>query len=53
MVAKDIKINNLEVEEHNLRAKVTALESHIDDVKQYERRDTVIISGPLLPPEQR
>lgn len=53
LATKDAKINNLEDEVNNLRAKVTTLESHIDDVEQYERRDTVIISGPLLPPEQR
>ncbi|KAK8372923.1 hypothetical protein O3P69_018355 [Scylla paramamosain] len=49
--AKDEKISYLESKVSALEIKVTELQDTIDDVDQYERRDTVIISGPSLPDE--
>lgn len=49
--AKDQHIATLESKITVLEDKVTKLEDSIDDVDQYERRDTVIISGPSLPEE--
>lgn len=34
---------------NDLHGKVECLETHLDEVEQYERRDTLIISGPSLP----
>ena len=48
---RDAVIDKLDNEVKDLKVKVTNLETHIDRVEQYERRDTVIISGPSLPPE--
>lgn len=48
---KDEKITNLETKVSALENKITVLQDTIDDVDQYERRDTVIISGPSLPDE--
>ena len=49
--AKDSLIEKLNDEVSGLKDRVSGLEAQIDDVDQYERRDTVIISGPALPPE--
>lgn len=51
--SKDDKIAELNTEIKELKNKVHDLEVNIDNTEQYERRDTVIISGPLLPPETR
>lgn len=51
LVKKDTVIDTLEKEVKDLKSKVCDLESHVDRVEQYERRDTIIISGPSLPPE--
>lgn len=48
---KDEKITHLESKVCALENKITVLQDTIDDVDQYERRDTVIISGPSLPDE--
>lgn len=48
---KDEKITHLESKVYALEKKITELQGTIDDVDQYERRDTVIISGPSLPDE--
>ena len=34
-----------------MKSRVDVLELHLDNVDQYERRDTVILSGDSLPPE--
>ena len=49
--AKDQQVVNLEAKVTALESKITQLENTIDDVDQYERRDTVIISGLSLPEE--
>ena len=49
---KDTEINKLQDRVDSLESKVTKLEEQLDDVEQYERRDTIIISGPALPSEQ-
>lgn len=48
---KDEVISCLENKIVKLEDKITKLESQLDDVSQYERRDTVIISGPAMPLE--
>ena len=48
---QDLKITQLQNQVDKLQTRVTQLESEIDDCNQYERRDTVIISGPSLPKE--
>ena len=48
---KDAVIDKLDGEVKDLKTKVHDLEAHIDRVEQYERRDTIIISGPSLPSE--
>lgn len=48
---KDEIIKKLDNEVKDLRDKVFDLEAHLDRVEQYERRDTIILSGPSLPPE--
>lgn len=48
---KDQKIHYLESRIKTLEKITSDLESQIDDVNQYERRDTLIISGPSLPSE--
>lgn len=47
----EVQIAHLESKVSALENKIIQLESTIDDVDQYERRDTVIISGPSLPEE--
>ena len=46
---KDQYIMQLQKQVTTLENKVTNLENHIDDISQYERRDTIILSGPALP----
>lgn len=48
---KDDQINKLNKEINDLKDKVQDLETNIDSVDQYERRDTIIVSGPLIPEE--
>ena len=48
---KDQKISQLQTHIVQLQNRVTQLETQIDDVNQYERRDTIIVSGPALPQE--
>lgn len=48
---KDQLIEQMDKDVKDLQAKVDDLETHIDRVEQYERRDTIILSGPSLPPE--
>lgn len=47
--AKDQCIMQLRKKVTTLENKVTDLENHIDEISQYERRDTIILSGPALP----
>lgn len=51
LTKKDTQISNLTEEVRDLKMKVQDLELNIDSVDQYERRDTIIISGPLIPEE--
>lgn len=48
---KDKQINELKSEVISLTRRVDDLELHTDNLDQYERRDTVILSGASLPPE--
>ena len=48
---KDLKIEKLETEVKDLNTKVQELENNIDSVDQYERRDTIILSGSSVPEE--
>lgn len=48
---KDQVINKLQDQVTLLENKVYDLENQIDDVNQYERRDTIIVSGASLPKE--
>lgn len=48
---KDKNIEQLKTKVNHMETKIRHLESMIDEVDQYERRDTVIISGPNLPDE--
>lgn len=48
---KDTKINQLENHLASLSGRVDNLELQLDNVDQYERRDTVILTGASLPPE--
>ncbi len=51
LIDKDKQINQLKSEVCALTRRVDDLELHVDDVDQYERRDTVILTGDSLPPE--
>lgn len=51
MIKKDTVISNLETEVNDLKHKLHSFETHIDSIEQYERNDTVVVSGPALPPE--
>ena len=51
LVEKDREIKHLTSEVFELKEKVCELETTIDSVDQYERRDTIILSGSALPPE--
>lgn len=48
---KDQELKQLQSTGSILEKRVVQLEDQLDDVSQYERRDTVIISGPDLPQE--
>ena len=48
---KDEQIDKLTTEVVNMKDKVQELETRIDNVDQYERRDTIILSGSVLPNE--
>lgn len=49
--AKDKQISSLESKLSSLENKITQLETNVDDIDQYECRDTVIISGHNQPEE--
>lgn len=49
--AMNEKIAYLESKVSALENKTTEPQDNLDDVNQYERQDTVIISGPALPDE--
>lgn len=49
---KDKEIAKMQDTVDSLKDRITKLEEQLDDVEQYERRDTIIISGPALPSEQ-
>lgn len=51
LIKKDSQITKLSGEIVGLKEKVQELETSIDGVDQYERRDTIIVSGPSLPDE--
>lgn len=51
MNRKDTEVEQLKSEVKDLKNKVITLETQIDDVEQYERRDTIILSGPTVPAE--
>ena len=51
MKEKDHTIAKLQTRVDSLENKIAKLEDQIDDVEQYERRDTLILSGPVLPNE--
>lgn len=51
LATKDKKISELQQEITGLKVKIEDLENTVDSVDQYERRDTIIFSGPLLPEE--
>ncbi|KAK4304814.1 hypothetical protein Pmani_023249 [Petrolisthes manimaculis] len=51
MHRKDEHINQLKTEVITFENRVSQLENQIDDVNQYERRDTLIISDPSFPQE--
>ena len=50
---KNEKIAELENENKSLRESVTKLENLVDDADAYERRDTLILSGPAIPIHQQ
>ena len=49
MNEKDLKVESLESEVKFLKEKVTQIERLADDADAYERRDTIIFSGPAIP----
>lgn len=51
LAKKDAEIDFLKSEVKDLKDKIQDLDSHLDSVDQYERRDTIIVSGPTLPQE--
>lgn len=51
LIKRDSEICEIKNEVKDLRNKVVDLESHLDSLEQYERRDSIIISGPALPRE--
>lgn len=53
MQEKDHTIQTLQSKVSSLESKVNKLEDQLDDIDQYERRDTIIISGPALPNEHQ
>ncbi|XP_063854411.1 probable serine/threonine-protein kinase pkgA [Scylla paramamosain] len=48
---KDSQIASLKEDISQLNEKIQILETNIDSVDQYERRDTIIVSGPVLQEE--
>ena len=48
---KEAVITKLQQDVTTLSDEVENLKQHIDNVEQYERRDTVLLSGPVLPDE--
>lgn len=50
---KDETIKKLQNHVTQLENRVIQLEDQVDEVNQYERRDTIIISGPNLPKEEQ
>lgn len=48
---KDKQIDDMQNNITMLTSRVEELEQHLDNVEQYERRDTVILAGSALPPE--
>ena len=50
---KDEKIEQLQSHVSQLENRITELENQVDEVNQYERRDTIIVSGPDLPKEEQ
>lgn len=53
LTEKEKEINGLKLNVTTLTSRVNDLEVHLDDVDQYERRVTVILSGTSLPPETK
>lgn len=51
MKEKDYTVAKLQTRVGSLESKIAKLEEQIDDVEQYERRDTLILSGPVIPSE--
>ena len=50
---KEQEIRELHGEVETLKKRVKILENQVDDSDAYERRDTLILSGPSLPPVER
>ena len=48
MQTKDQKINELQAKIDSLETRVMQLEDHLDEVSQYERRDTIIVGSVAL-----
>ena len=46
---KDNKVTELKKQVNALESKVEKLENNLDETSQYERRDTIIVSGPSIP----
>lgn len=51
LTEKDKQITQLKKDVIEMKDKLADLETQVDDAEQYERRDTIIISGPSLPSE--
>ena len=47
---KDEKIEGLEKEVTNMKKQLALMEERVEDNDSYERRDTLIFSGPAIPP---
>ena len=47
-----VKVDKLEKENNSLSDKLVKLEYELDETAQYERRDTLILSGNVIPSEQ-
>ena len=45
------RVANLEANNQDLTSKISSLQYDIDAIDQYERRDSLILSGNILPPE--
>lgn len=53
LISKDAKIDEMNNEIEKLKSKLQESESKLDNTEKYEKRDTVIVSGPILPPKTR